>query len=570
MTADRYALGLDYGTGSCRAVVVRIRDGEEIAESSFEYPAGEGGVLESPVEPLLARQHPRDYLTGLERVIRDVVEAARAADGAFDPAAVAGIGVATTGSTPMPLDAAGRPLALDPAFADDLDAMAWLWKDHTAHEEAETITRVAAEIRPQYLETCGGVYSAEWFWAKIWHCLRVAPHVFAAADTWVELCDLLPAVLIGDSPGRLPRSLCAAGHKAMFAERWGGLPDAEFLARLDPALAELRERLYDSALQAGERAGVLGEEWAARTGLRAGTAIAVGAFDSHAAALGAGVGEGVLVKVMGTSTCDLTVQSLDGGVSVLPGVCGLVPGSVAPGFVGIEAGQSGVGDMFRWFVDGFVPDASGETTAERYASLSAEAAALAPGEHGLVALDWVNGNRSILVDHTLSGLVVGLTLQTQPHHVYQALVESTAFGALRIVEQLEEHGVPIREIVASGGLPGRNPALMQTYANVLGRPIRLSASDQTSALGAAMLGALAAGPERGGFATAADAQDRVVRFRELEYAPDETTRAAYRRLYGLFRRLHDALGVPGASAGLGPVMRELFELRTTATAAVAP
>ncbi|MEA2246657.1 MAG: L-ribulokinase [Solirubrobacteraceae bacterium] len=570
MTGARYALGMDYGTASCRALVVRLDDGVEIAESTFDYPSGDGGVITSTDDSLVARQHPGDYLLGLESIMRGVTAAAHDADPAFDPAAVVGIGVATTGSTPMPVDASGQPLALDPKFEDDLDAMAWLWKDHTAHEEAEAITRAARGTRPEYVAACGNVYSAEWFWAKAWHCSRVAPHVFEAAASWVELCDLLPAVLIGDTdPRRMPRSVCAAGHKAMFDQRWGGLPDAEFLAELDPALAELRARLFESALDAGARAGELGAEWAERTGLRPGTPVAIGGFDAHAAALGAGVQEGVFVSVMGTSTCDVTVQPVDRAAASLPGVCGVVAGSVIPGFVGIEAGQSGVGDMFRWFVDGFVPEASGATRAERYAELSGAAAALEPGEHGLVALDWAGGNRSILVDHTLSGLIVGLNLQTQPHHVFQALIESTAFGARRIVEHLEEHGVPLHEIVASGGLPGRNAGLMQTYANVLGRRIRVSASEQTSALGAAMLGALAAGAEGGGFATPADAQDAVVRFREEEYVPEEAAREVYDRLYDLYLRMHDAFGIPGQTDSVGPVMRELFALRTAAAPAVA-
>ncbi|MEA2321730.1 MAG: L-ribulokinase [Solirubrobacteraceae bacterium] len=569
MTGARHALGMDFGSASCRAVVVRLDDGAEIAESTYDYPSGDGGVLTSPDSSLVARQHPRDYLLGLESVMRGALAGARDADPGFDPATVVGVGVATTGSTPMPVDAAGQPLALDPEFADDLDAMAWLWKDHTAHEEADAITRAARATRPDYVAGCGDTYSSEWFWAKAWHCARVAPRVFDAAASWVELCDFLPATLIGDTdPRRMPRSVCAAGHKAMFDQRWGGLPDADFLGELDPALAALRPRLFDAALEAGARAGGLDAAWAARTGLRAGTPVAIGAFDAHAAALGAGVREGVFVSVMGTSTCDVTIQPVERAVASLPGVCGVVPGSVVPGFVGIESGQSGVGDMFRWFVDGFVPETSGATRDARYAALSSAAAALAPGEHGLVALDWVNGNRTILVDHTLSGLIVGLNLQTEPHHVFQALIESTAFGARRIVEHHEEHGVPVRELVASGGLPGRNPGMMQTYANVLGRRIRVSASEQTSALGAATLGALAAGAAEGGFATPAEAQDAVVRYREDEYVPEEAAVEVYDRLYGIYRRMHDAFGLPGRNDGVGPVMRDLFALRTAAAPAV--
>lgn len=565
----RYAVGLDYGTSSCRGLVVDLDTGREVAQAVFDYPGGHHGVLDDG-DHLVARQHPADYVEGLEVVLRESLASARAADPAFDPAAVVGIGVATTGSTPMPVDASGRPLALDPAFAGDLNAMAWLWKDHSAQAEAEAITAAALQTHPEYVEGCGSVYSAEWFWAKIWRCLRVAPDVFHAAASWVELCDLVPAVLMGvDDVTRIPRSLCAAGHKAMFSDRWGGLPGADFLVSLDPALAKLRSRLYDDALPAGERAGRLGAEWAARTGLLEGTPIATGAFDSHAGALASGVAEGVLVKVMGTSTCDLTVQQSDHAVLDLPGICGVVPGSVLAGFAGIEAGQSGVGDMFRWFVDGFVPAEHGATTADRYASLTAEIEQLAPGEHGLMALDWVNGNRSILVDHRLSGLLVGLTLHTRPHHVLQALIEATAFGALRIVERLEEYGVRVDEIVAAGGLPGRNPMLMQTYADVVGRRIRVVATDQASALGAAMLGALAAGAGERGFATPADAQERLVRFHEREYTPQPAAQATYRGLYDQYRRLHDAFGLPGAGGeDLRQVMLDLFALKGRAAEVV--
>jgi L-ribulokinase len=567
MSTPRYAVGADFGTGSCRGVVLRLDDGVEIADHTYAYPGGEAGVITSPADPLVARQHPRDHVTGLCEVLAGAVQAAALADDAFRPEGVVGIGVATTGSTPIPVDGRAVPLALHPAHDRDLDALAWLWKDHTAHDEAEQITAAARATRPEYLTGCGGVYSPEWFWAKAWRCLRAAPHVFDAAASWVELCDLLPAMLVGaDDPARVPRSLCAAEHKAMYSQRWGGLPDGAFLTSLDPALGRLRERLFDVALPAGARAGTLTAAWARRTGLCAGTPVAVGAFDAHAAALGAGVAEGVLVKVMGTSTCDITVQPLDRGLADVPGICGVAAESVLPGFAGIEAGQSGVGDMFGWFAEHFVPEAHGATTAERFERLSADAAHLAPGAHGLVALDWINGNRSILVDHRLSGALAGMTLHTRPHHVFQALVESTAFGALRIIERLEEYGVAVREIVASGGLPGRSPLLIQTYANALDRPIRITAGEQTSALGAALLGALAAGAEGGGFATVAEAQERCVRHRDEVARPDPAARDAYRRLYGIYRRLHDALGVPGADGLVAPVMRELFDLRTGAPA----
>ena len=558
MSRDACALGLDFGTNSCRAVVVDLASGVELGEHVAFYPSGDSGIVYSAANPLVARQQPADYRYALEAATVGALDAAEAARRGFTRTAIAGIGVATTGSTPLPLDAGARPLSDSPAFSDDIDAFAWLWKDHSALAEAEEITSMARALRPSYLSACGGVYSAEWFWAKVLHCFRTAPAVFAAAETWVELCDFIPAVLIGvDDASEVPRSLCAAGHKAMYSQRWGGLPDAEFLAALEPELTRLRERLYTTALEAGTPAGGLGREWSDRTGLPIGTTVAIGSFDAHAAALAAGVAEGVLVKVMGTSTCDVTVRPLPFLLDELPGVCGVVPGSVAPGTVGIEAGQSGVGDAFRWFAERFAPAEDGATPDERIATLSARAAALGPGENGLIALDWLNGNRSILVDHRLSGLIVGLNLDTKPHHILAALVEATAFGARRIVDRLEEYGVHIDQVVATGGLPHRNPSLVQTYADVLGLPIRVTASSQCSALGAALLGALAAGV----YDSVEAGQDRLVRFADVEYRPLEHAGQVYDQLYKIFGRLHDAFGGVDPDSGLANVMHELLQLR---------
>jgi len=560
-----YALGLDYGTNSCRGLIIDLADGRELATHTFNYPSGELGVLVDPRDPHLARQHARDYLLGLEAVITGSVTAARAADPTFDPAAIVGIGVDTTGSTVMPVDRDGTPLGLSPAFENDLAAHTWLWKDHTAHAEAAAITEAARAQRPHYLAKCGGTYSSEWFWAKIWHCKNTSPAVFAAAHSWVELCDWLPAVLTGETrPAHLLRSMCAAGHKAMFNESWGGLPDAAFLAALDPALAALRERLYETAHPSDVRAGGLSEEWAAKTGLRAGTAVAVGAFDAHMGAVGAGVREGSLVKILGTSTCDIMVSPADRPLEDIPGVCGIVNGSVMSGQYGIEAGQSAVGDIFLWFVRNLVPDAYGDAPDAKYAALERAAAALAPGESGLLALDWNNGNRTILVDQRLTGLMLGQTLHTKAHEVYRALIEATAFGALRIIERLEEYGVKVEQVINCGGLADKNELLMQVYADITGRPMKVARSSQTCALGAALFGAVAAGEASGGYATIAQAQQAACGLRDRVYAPRADAHAVYRTLYALYRRLHDAFGMPGSGAPLHTVMKELLAVREEA------
>lgn len=560
--SERYAIGLDYGTNSCRAVIVALGNGNELAASVFDYPSGEAGILLDPKDPNVARQHPRDYLDGTRSVVRNALQQARETDPRFDAEQVVGIGIDTTGSTPLPVDAAGVPLAFHPEFENNLNAMAWLWKDHTGHAEAEEITALAADRRPHYLAKCGGRYSSEWYWSKVLHCKRIDPAVFSAAHSFVEHCDYMPALLAGRTdPAGWVRSVCAAGHKAMYGEPWGGLPDKEFLGRLDPALGEVRDRLYSQAVPADRLAGRLCGEWADRLGLPVGTAIAVGAFDAHMGAVGAGIREGVLSKILGTSTCDMMVLENHREQVDIPGVCGIVDGSILPGHYGIEAGQSAVGDIFLWFVNSLVPDRYGRTQDAKFAGLAAEAARLEPGEHGLLALDWNNGNRSVLVDVRLSGLLVGQTLHTAAHEVYRALIEATAFGALTILQRVESYGVNVREIVNCGGLAVKNPLLMQVYADVTGRPMKISRSDQACALGAAIFGAVAAGKEAGGFADVAEAQAAVCGTRGRVYIPDPGRRAVYRQLHGLYRQLHDAFGTSEWSGKLSHVMKALIALR---------
>jgi L-ribulokinase len=552
-----YSIGLDFGTNSCRALLVDLHTGREVATEVFNYPTGHLGVLTDSKDPHLARQNPADYLLGVETTVRSVLAQARTLDPAFDPAAVVGLGVDTTGSSPMPVDTNGDPLSSLPRFKDDPDAMVWLWKDHTSFQEAAEITALAARIRPEYLAQVGGTYSSEWFWSKILRCRRVAPEVFEAAATWVEYCDWIPAVLTGNQrPHRIVRGICSAGHKAMFNAKWGGLPDEAFLHQLDPALAGLRSRLFSEAHPADHKAGGLTPEWATRLGLRPGIAVATGAFDAHMGAVGAGVGEGSLVKIMGTSTCDIMVWPSDRPLADIPGVCGVVDGSVLPGHFGIEAGQSAVGDTFLWFVHNLVPDSCGATSDEKFLTLAEQASRQKPGEHGLLALDWNNGNRTILVDVRLTGLLLGQTLHTKPHEIYRALIEATAFGALTIINRIEEYGVPIREVVNCGGLAVKNPFLMQTYADITGRPMKVTASDQTPALGAAIFGAMAAGA----FPSIKDAQAILCGIR-TEYQPDPERHAVYRDLYRLYRQLHDGFGTQSWTGSMANVMKELLAIR---------
>lgn len=557
-----YALGLDFGTNSVRAVIVDLAGGGEVGSCVFDYPSGEAGILLHPADPNVARQNPQDHVIGMEEVIHGAIEQARAADGKFDSQEIVGIGVDTTGSTPIPVDANGTPLGMLPEFKTNLNAMAWLWKDHTSHAEAARVTATASELRPRYLVKCGGAYSSEWFWSKALHLKNVAPEVFDAMHSMVEHCDYIPALLCGDTrPEKIVRGVCAAGHKALYCEEWGGLPDKEFLAALDPALADLRDRLYDTAVAADHPAGRLSEPWARDLGLKPGIAVAVGAFDAHMGAVGAGIREGSLVKILGTSACDMMVMENTRELADIPGVCGIVDGSILPGYYGIEAGQSAVGDIFLWWVNHMTPDSYGGSPDEKFIRLGELAAQQKPGEHGLLALDWNNGNRSILVDVRLSGLLIGQTLHTEPHEVYRALIEATAFGALTIVKRIEEYGVPARDIVNCGGLAVRNPFLMQTYADILNRPMKVSRSDQTCALGAAIFGAVAAGKGAGGFDTVAEAQDAVCGVRETVYSPIPENQATYAGIYTLYRELHDSFGADAEPIKLNHVMKKLIDIR---------
>lgn len=552
-----YSIGLDYGTNSCRSLIIDLADGRELGSAVFSYPSGHQGILTDAGNPHVARQNPQDYLDGCVSIIREAISQAKKADSQFSPGDVVGIGVDTTGSTVIPVDSSGKPLAFDEKFKNNLNAQVWLWKDHTSYAEAEQITSLAKSCRPEYLAKCGGAYSSEWWWSKILHLKNIDPEVFDAAYSFVEHCDWLPAVLAGEtSPRKLKRSICAAGHKAMFNDDWGGLPDKEFLSQLSPVLADLRERLYDQTFPSSTAAGFLCGEWAEKLGLPEGIAISIGAFDCHMGAVGAGVKQGTLVKVLGTSTCDITVANQD--LADIPGLCGQVHSSVIPGEIGVEAGQSAVGDLFLWLVNHLVPEQYGTNINEKFAAMEAQMKDLAPGASGLLVLDWNNGNRSVLTDTRLSGLILGQTLHTKAHEIYQAYIEATAFGALTIINRMEEHGLTINEVVTTGGLSLKNATLMQIYADVLGRPMKVSQSEQTCALGAAMFGAIAAE-----HSSLDKLQSDIVNYSDTIYYPDTENHAIYTQLYTLYQTLHDAFGDAQWQGSLHHVMKELITIRET-------
>lgn len=508
METEKLVLGIDFGTDSVRAVVVDALTGEERSCHEACYPRWRAGLYCDAATNQF-RQHPLDYIEALTEAVRGALaqlpaEAARH---------VEGIGIDTTGSTVCSVDEDGVPLALMDEFWDNPNAMFILWKDHTAVREAEEINHTAKNWNgPDFRMYEGGVYSAEWFWAKILHVLREDPRVAAAAYSWVEHCDWIPALLTHtERPCSMKRSRCAAGHKAMWHEKWGGLPDEAFLVAVDPLLRGLRQRLYSETHTSDEKAGLLTEEWGSRLGLRPGIPVTVGAFDAHMGAVGSGVVEGVLVKIMGTSACDVMVARKESlGDRLVAGICGQVDGSVIPGMIGLEAGQSAYGDVYAWFRDvlswpirELLPETGlmdNRTAAKLQfemegmilSRLSACAEGSARGNR-LIALDWLNGRRTPYADQMLKGAIIGLTLGSSTPEVFRSLVEATAFGAKAIVDRFSEEGLEIRQVIALGGVAKKNDFVMQITSDVLGMPISVARSEQCCALGAAMFAAVAAG-----------------------------------------------------------------------------
>lgn len=548
-------IGIDYGTNSCRAVVVDCSNGDELGSGVYNYESGEQGILLSAKDANLARQKPADYLKGLEIAVKGALSEASRNRKDFSPESVCGIGVDTTGSSPLPLCADNSPLGETEEFKNNLNAQCWLWKDHTSIAEAEKITETASEMRPQYLAKCGGVYSSEWWWSKIWHCLNVDERVFEAAFSWAEIADWIPSVLAGvKNPLEIRRGVCAAGHKAFYCEEWGGLPDEEFLSALSPKLAKLRKNLYSKAYSADSIAGFLCEEWSEKLGLKKGIAIAIGEFDVHYGSIASGVAEGVLVKAVGTSTCDCTVKSAAAKLPDIKGICGIVNGSILPNCYGLEAGQSAVGDIFKWWIEVLLgKDGSA------FKKFREEVVSQKPGESGLLALDWNNGNRTVLVDQRLTGLIMGQTLRTTAAEVYRALIEATAYGAKIIIDRFEENGVEIKKVVCCGGIAQKDEMTMQIYADVFNREIHIAKSFQTCALGAAIGAAVASGV----YKNFSEAQSKMVSFKSGVYSPIPENVEVYAKLFGLYRQIHDAFGGV-RTENLGNVMKDLLKIKEEA------
>lgn len=530
---DRYVIGLDYGTDSVRTLVVNAANGQTIATSVYEYPRWKRGLYCDPAASRF-RQHPLDYLDGLEHTIRHALDQ-------VTPDVrqqVVGISVDTTGSTPGPVDRAGMPLALRPEFADNPNAMFILWKDHTANQEAEEINQLAHHWDEDYTKYVGGIYSSEWFWAKILRTLRTDEAVREAAFSWIEHCDWIPAVLTGQNdPLTLKRSRCAAGHKAMWHEEFDGLPADDFLTRLDPLLHGLRDRLFRQTFTADEPMGTLTPEWADRLGLSGSVVVGVGAFDAHMGAVGADITPYTFVRVMGTSTCDMLVAPTDEiGHRLIRGICGQVDGSILPGMLGMEAGQSAFGDVYAWFarlllepVHALVADEKlkEDLTQQLIPWLSEQAGQLPVTPDDAVALDWFNGRRTPDANHRLKGLISGLNLGSGAPAVFKALVEATAFGARAIVERFEQEGVPIKAVTGIGGVAKKSPFVMQTLADVLNRPISIATADQACALGAAMYASVVAGVH----ATIGEAQQAMSSGFDTVYQPNPDRVLIYNSLF---------------------------------------
>jgi L-ribulokinase len=546
---DKYVIGLDYGTDSVRAVVVNTANGETAGTSVFEYPRWKQGLYCDPASNRF-RQHPLDYIEGMETTVREALKGLPRE--IIDN--IAGITVDTTGSTPVAVDRRGVPLSLKPGFEDNPDAMFVLWKDHTAIKEAAEINEVSKTWGgTDFTMYSGGVYSSEWFWAKIIHVLRSNEKVRENAFSWVEHCDWIPALLTGNTdPLKLKRSRCAAGHKAMWHKDFNGLPPEEFLVRVDPLLSGLRDRLFTETYTCDVSAGFISEEWSRRLGLPSGVRIGAGAFDAHLGAIGGEIKPYHLVKVMGTSTCDMLVAHMsEAGDKLVAGICGQVDGSIIPGMLGLEAGQSAFGDVYAWFgklllwpVEEIISTMSWldensrerirEETSERIiAELTRKAEQLPDEETALVALDWLNGRRTPFASQELKGAIAGLSLGSDAPRIFKSLVEATAFGSKMINDRFIEEGVRIDGVIAIGGVARKNPWVMQIVTDVLNKPISVASSDQTCALGSAMAASVMAGihPD---FESAREAMGGGF---EKEYRPDPVKARKYDELYLRYKKL---------------------------------
>jgi len=527
---NKFVVGLDFGTDSVCAVLLQIENGEEVSRSVQPYERWARQQYCDAAKHQF-RQHPLDLAEAMTRAIRGLVGAG------VDLRQVVAIGVDTTGSSPLPVGSDARPLGFYEELKDDPDALCVIWKDHTSVAEAEEINALchSGKIK-DYTRYVGGIYSSEWFWAKLLHISRKNPRVRTAAATWVEMCDWIPALLAGiTDPARIVRSRCAAGHKALWNPEWGGMPGREFVIGLDERLLSMPYPFFANAVPSDHAAGWLSAEWAEKLGLAEGIVIAVGAFDCHMGAVGGGVTPYTFTRVMGTSTCDILIAPPEEvGDRVVHGICGQVPDSVLPGFIGFEAGQSSFGDAFAWFRDLL---SWGAPTPERRASilgqLSEAAEKLPPGAYGEAALDWFNGRRTPDADQRVKSAIAGLHLASSAPAVYRAIVEATAFGALAIVNRFEDEGIPVKRVIALGGIPRKSPLIMQVSADVLNRPIGVVSSEECCARGAGIFAAAAAGEYR----SAWEAQQAMASPILVEYKPNSNTAAVYRDLYKTYQAL---------------------------------
>jgi L-ribulokinase len=555
MMETKYALGIDFGTESGRAVLVETNTGKEIATSIYPY---ENGVIDEklpidgdPVqlEPEWALQDPQDYIRTFQKTVPDVLSQT-----GVNPEDVIGIGIDFTACTMLPVKSDGTPLCDLSDYRRNPHAWIKLWKHHAAQPEADKINTTARQLNQKWLDRYGGKISSEWFFAKTLQILDEAPEIYAAADRLIEAADWVVWQLTGVEK----RNSCTAGYKAMWSKREGYPPDA-FFKELDPRLENvIDQKMSRTIYPIGEKAGELTARAAGWTGLKEGTAVAIANVDAHVSVPAATVTEpGRMVMIMGTSICHMVLGHEERTVE---GMCGFVEDGIIPGLFGFEAGQSGVGDIFAWFVSNCIPEDYHQEAQRRnldiHQLLEEKTASQRPGEHGLLALDWWNGNRSVLVDVDLSGLLIGATLGTKPEDIYRALIEATAYGTRVIIEAFEQNGVKVNELVACGGLPEKNKLLMQIYADVTGRNFKISASKQTPALGSAMFGAVAAGGRAGGYDTIFEAAKHMARLKDEEYLPIPANQKIYDRLYAEYLRLHDYFGRGG-----NDVMKTLKQIR---------
>ena len=547
MSKSKYVIGIDFGTDSVRSVIVDVSNGEEISSHVSYFKRWAEGLFCSP-EKNEFRQHPLDHIESLEDSIVGALKKINPDTGDN----IIGIGIDTTGSTAGPVDKNGTVLALKEEFSNNPNAMFVMWKDHSTVEEAELINKVARSWGGEdYTKFEGGVYSSEWFWSKILHIFKRDGRVRKAAFSWVEHADWIPAILTDNiDPLKIKRSRCAAGHKAMWHASWGGLPPEDFLKRISPLLSGLRDRLYTETYTSDVPAGGLSAGWAARLGLKKDISIAVGAYDSHMGAVGAGVGPGIFVKIIGTSCCDITVSPKNEiGEKLVAGICGQVDGSVIPGMIGLEAGQSAYGDVYAWLrdilswpIENLLSSTLDKKKIEKAVDLilpglTEEASKIDPGKNSLIAIDWLNGRRTPYADQKLKGAILGLTLGTNAPRLFRALIEATAFGAKAIIERFNQENIKINQVVAIGGVPKKSPLAMQILSDVLNMPVKVTKSKQAVALGAAIFGAVAAGA----YKSVDEAQKHMASGFEIVYYPDNKNTFIYNDIYARYKNIGNML-----------------------------